>query len=128
MPVFVGPVAGWKGPVLAARPTRPGTPGLPAEAKAYAGDNPNGVEDAAANGEPNAQTELKRAVRTPRLDHRTKLVRHAALEAKPEGKSLSPKVNSKAEVKAKAKAGAKPGAAPVKAKPSGVEEKPSPGQ
>ncbi|MBV9287228.1 MAG: D-alanyl-D-alanine carboxypeptidase [Hyphomicrobiales bacterium] len=128
--VFVGPVPGWKGPVLAARPTRSGASGVPAEAKAYAAQNPNGVE-AAANGEPNAPAALKRAVRTPRLDHRGKLVRHAVLEAKPREKSLSPKGNATAEMRAadakgKAKAIVRSGAAP--AKPSGPQETPSSGQ
>ena len=129
--VFVGPVPGWNGPVLAARATRPGASGLPADAKAFAAQNPSGVEAAPANGGPSAPAALKRSVRSPRLDHRAKPVRHAALEAKPPGKSPSPKANAKVEVrspdaKGKAKAIVRSGAAP--AKPSGGQETPSSGQ
>jgi hypothetical protein len=86
--VFLGPVPGWKGPVLAAR-SGGGAEGaaLPADAKAYVGEKVDAAEGASANGaEPNAPAVLKRAVRTPHLAHgpkaRLKLVRHAALEAK----------------------------------------------
>ena len=115
VPVFVGPVAGWNGPVLAARPIAAAS--LPADAKAYA-EKPKGVEQA-ANGEANAPAALKRAVRTPRLER--KFIRHAALEAKPQ--KAVPKAGAKpAEA---AKTSAKGGAAAAKAKPEG---KPPPSQ
>jgi D-alanyl-D-alanine carboxypeptidase len=86
--VFLGPVPGWKGPVLAAR-SGGGAEGaaLPADAKAYVGEKVDAAEGASTNGaEPNAPAVLKRAVRTPHLTHgpkaRLKPVRHAALEAK----------------------------------------------
>ena len=43
VPVFVGPVAGWNGPVLGPRPTAAAA-ALPADAKAYVGDKPDAVE------------------------------------------------------------------------------------
>ncbi len=66
IPVFIGPVAGWKGPVLGARPTQAATAGLPTDAKAYSAEKTNGVDDQASpSGEPSAPAVLKRAVRTP---------------------------------------------------------------
>ena len=72
--VFIGPVAGWKGPVLAARPTEGS---LPTDAKAYSGESPTAVEnqsstDAAAN----APAALKAAVAAP---HRLKAKRARAV-------------------------------------------------
>jgi D-alanyl-D-alanine carboxypeptidase len=63
VPVFVGPVAGWTGPVLGPRPA-PSTAALPADAKAYTGEKASAV-DAGAGPEPNASAVLKGAVRTP---------------------------------------------------------------
>ncbi len=66
IPVFIGPVSGWKGPVLGARSTPAATAGLPADAKAYSAEKANEVDDQASpNGEPNAPTVLKGAIRTP---------------------------------------------------------------
>ena len=66
IPVFIGPVAGWKGPVLGARPTHAATAGLPPDAKAYSAEKTNGVDDqASSSGELSAPTVLKGAVRTP---------------------------------------------------------------
>ena len=64
VPVFVGPAAGWKGPVLGARPTR--TASAPGEAKAYTSEKPAGPGDAqAAEGEVNAPQALQSVVREP---------------------------------------------------------------
>ena len=122
VPVFIGPVAGWKGPVLAARTAGPETEAAPSEAKAYAGDKSNGVGEAASSGESNARAALKRAVRTPRLER--KLVKHAALELKPPRHPPG----HKSLPKAAEKASAKPNAAPAKTKPTRADEKPQPGQ
>jgi D-alanyl-D-alanine carboxypeptidase len=79
VPVFIGPVAGWKGPVLAARSTGAADGTLPAEAKAYVGEQ--------LQPEAGAPAVLKRAVRTPHFAHGPRRgpapVRNAALEAKP---------------------------------------------
>jgi D-alanyl-D-alanine carboxypeptidase len=98
VPVFIGPVAGWKGPVLAARSTGPTDGPLPVEAKAYVGEQ--------LQPEVGAPAVLKRAVRTPHFAHGPRRapapVRNAALEAKP--------------AKAAAKAGLATGAKVEKAK------------
>ena len=79
--VFIGPVPGWTGPVLAARATATATATLPANARAYTAEKTTGVDAASANGqEPNAPAVLKRAVRTPRLDRATRPVLHADIE------------------------------------------------
>jgi len=79
VPVFVGPVPGWRGPVLAARP-RGGAEGATAnDAKAYAPEKPSALENAAAEGEvPNAPAVLQGAVRTPPAALGRKPARHAA--------------------------------------------------
>src|SRR5260370_36590918 len=46
VPVFVGPVAGWTGPVLAARPRGAAPGAAPDEAKAYSAEKPNALGDA----------------------------------------------------------------------------------
>ncbi len=64
--VFIGPVPGWTGPVLAARPTSAAAAALPANAKAYSDEKASVIGiPASANDEPNAPTVLKGAVRTP---------------------------------------------------------------
>jgi D-alanyl-D-alanine carboxypeptidase len=78
VPVFVGPVPGWKGPVLAAK-TVSGT--LPSGVKAYSSEKASLIEDpTSSGGEPNAQTVLKRAVRTPHsiAHHHRAHVKHVA--------------------------------------------------
>ena len=64
VPVFIGPVAGWNGPVLGPRPTA-AVAALPADAKAYAGDKPDAIESATPPGAANAPRALEGAVRTP---------------------------------------------------------------
>jgi D-alanyl-D-alanine carboxypeptidase len=122
VPVFVGPIAGWTGPVLAARPLHPAaaTASLPADAKAYA-EKPNGSEQA-TNGDANAPAALKRAVRAPRLDRN--LARHGAHEAKLQ-KTAGPRIGAKP---ADAKVGAKTRAAVAKTKPANAEDKSSASQ
>ena len=62
VPVFVGPVPGWSGPVLAARPEATTVN----DAKAYAPERPSALENAATDGgPPNAPAVLRGAVRTP---------------------------------------------------------------
>ncbi len=101
VPVFIGPVAGWNGPVLAARSTKSDTAALPADAKAYVGDKETASDsDESANGqETDAPTVLKHAVRTPPLAHGAKPVRNAALE----GKSLKKPAGAKAAIAASGK-------------------------
>ncbi len=84
VPVFIGPVAGWKGPVLGARSLGAATAGLPSDAKAYSAVKPDALGGAAAEGDaPNAPTVLQGAVRTPHLTaHGRKSVRHSAARAK----------------------------------------------
>jgi len=63
--VFIGPLPGWTGPVLAARPT-PGNASLPADAKAYSPEKSGAAGEAAsASDEQSAPAVLKAAVRTP---------------------------------------------------------------
>src|SRR5271157_5042849 len=57
--VFVGPVPGWKGPVLAARPTPAATAALPADAKAYSDEKASVIDNpTSANDAPTAPTVL----------------------------------------------------------------------
>jgi len=75
--VFIGPVAGWKGPVLAARPT---AGAIPADAKAYSAENAGGVDDQSSTGAAaNAPAALKGAVVTP---HRLKAKRARTVASK----------------------------------------------
>jgi D-alanyl-D-alanine carboxypeptidase len=105
VPVFIGPVPGWKGPVLAAHSIKAETAALPADAKAYVGDKASAIDDESANGqetngqETDAPTVLKRAVRTPALAHGPKAVRNAALD----GKSLKKPAGAKAAVAGRGK-------------------------
>ena len=69
VPVFVGPVAGWNGPVLGPRRTV-ALAALPAGAKAYADQKPDPIETAAPAGEVNAPQVLEGAVRTPAAEGR----------------------------------------------------------
>jgi D-alanyl-D-alanine carboxypeptidase len=112
--VFIGPVPGWTGPVLAARAAPAATAALPAGAKAYTAEKPSGIEAANSSApEPNAPTVLKRAVRTPRLDRAAKQVAHAALEG-----AKKPAVANGAKA---LKANARANAAPVKTKSVGSQ-------
>jgi D-alanyl-D-alanine carboxypeptidase len=66
IPVYIGPVAGWTGPVLGPRPAHASAAGLPADAKAYSGEIPDKIEEQASPGAaPSAPTVLNGAVRTP---------------------------------------------------------------
>jgi D-alanyl-D-alanine carboxypeptidase len=86
VPVFVGPVAGWKGPVLGARPTHAVTAALPADAKAYSAEKANAIEDSVSpSGEPSAPAVLKGAIRTPHAIRRhAKPVKHVVASKEPE--------------------------------------------
>ena len=53
VPVFIGPVAGWNGPVLGPR-NASAVAEAPSAAKAYAGDQPDALKNASATGAPNA--------------------------------------------------------------------------
>ncbi len=122
VPVFVGPVQGWKGPVLGPRKTAVAS--LPADAKAYAGDKPDAIETATAPDGPNAPQALAGAVRTPAPDkrHHAKGARRVVAAAEEQtGAAGKPKAGIKAsEVKhagakaAKAGKAADGGAQPVK--------------
>jgi D-alanyl-D-alanine carboxypeptidase len=84
VPVFIGPVPGWKGPVLAARPKNTAPPAAPEDAKAYSAEKPVALGDTAGDGaQLNAPAVLQGAVRTPpaALPGR-KPVRHAVAENK----------------------------------------------
>jgi D-alanyl-D-alanine carboxypeptidase len=90
VPVFVGPVPGWKGPVLGARPSGASTAALPSGVKAYSGEKANAIEDEDANGgEPNAPEVLKGAVRTPPVSahHPARVRRAVAANKEPESTS-----------------------------------------
>ena len=107
VPVFVGPVAGWKGPVLGARPTHAAVAALPADAKAYSSDKPKAIVDQASpSGEPSAPTVLKGAVRTPpAIRHHPKPVKHVVASRereKPAAKVIRAKSGADAKA-AKAK-------------------------
>ena len=79
VPVFIGPVAGWKGPVLGAKPGPAPTAGLPADANAYSAVKANAIDEkASGSGEPSAPAVLRRAVRTPHPTvHHRKAAKHA---------------------------------------------------
>jgi D-alanyl-D-alanine carboxypeptidase len=96
VPVFVGPVAGWTGPVLGPRPVS-AVAGLPDAAKAYTGDKPDAIESATTPGEPNAPRALDGAVRTPAAEgkHHAKPVMHVSA-----GKTAAkPKVQAKTKTR-----------------------------
>ena len=66
IPVFIGPVAGWKGPVLGPRLAGTSGAGLPADAEAYSAERTGGIEGhASPNGQPGAPVVLGGALRTP---------------------------------------------------------------
>lgn len=96
IPVFVGPVAGWKGPVLGARPIA-ATAALPPDAKAYSAEKPNSIDDQASpSGEPSAPTVLKGAVRTPpAVKHHPRSSRHAVASREPQKTAAKPQVGAK---------------------------------
>ena len=99
VPVFIGPVAGWTGPVLAARSTAAPGAALPADAKAYVGEKADATEDESASGqETNAPAVLNHVVRTPQLTHRPragpKPARNASLEGKSPKKPAVEKANA----------------------------------
>jgi D-alanyl-D-alanine carboxypeptidase len=103
VPVFVGPVAGWNGPVLGPRPTST-VAALPADAKAYTGDKPDAIQNATATSQPNAPQALEGAVRTPAPEgkHHRKPVRHVAAAKAPAKPAAKPKSESKAAKTAEA--------------------------
>jgi D-alanyl-D-alanine carboxypeptidase len=97
VPVFVGPVAGWKGPVLGARLPGAATAALPSDAKAYSSENPTTLGDAAADGEAlSAPAVLQGAVRTPPSagQSRKPVRRHVAQSRGPK-KTLATAVKAK---------------------------------
>jgi D-alanyl-D-alanine carboxypeptidase len=104
IPVFVGPVAGWTGPVLGARPTA-ATAALPADAKAYSGEKANVIDDQASpNGEPSAPTILKSAVRTPPAvarHHHPKSPKHVVASREPQKPATKPPAGAKISKDAK---------------------------
>ena len=88
VPVFIGPAPGWKGPVLAARPSGATDAALPADAKAYVGEKTDAEDGASASGEAtDAPAVLKRAVRTPHLAHGPKAVARPVQNATREAKT-----------------------------------------
>jgi D-alanyl-D-alanine carboxypeptidase len=94
VPIFVGPVPGWTGPVLGPRPAA-AVAGQPAAAKAYAGDKPDAIESATTPGEPNAPRALVGAVRTPASDkHHAKPVMHVSAGKAPHKTAAKPKVHA----------------------------------
>jgi D-alanyl-D-alanine carboxypeptidase len=98
--VFIGPVPGWKGPVLAARSTAVAGAALPADAKAYVGERTGAADDESANGqETSAPAVLKHAVRTPPLAHGPRPVRNAALGGKSPKKRIGAKPVGAADAK-----------------------------
>jgi D-alanyl-D-alanine carboxypeptidase len=126
VPVFVGPVQGWKGPALGPRKTT-AVASLPADAKAYAGDKPDAIETATAPDGPNAPRALAGSVRTPALEkrHHPKARHVASAEAQTGAAADKPKAAAKAaEVK---HPGAKPGKA-ADAGPRPVKPPPRPSQ
>ena len=100
MPIFVGPVPGWKGPVLGPRKAA-AVAALPAEAKAYAGDRPGAIEASTASATEGADAPqaLAGAVRTPEPDakHHGRKAKHVAAAEGDHAGTV------------KAKSGAKPG-------------------
>ena len=102
VPVFVGPVAGWKGPVLGARPTHAAVAALPADAKAYYSENQNAADDQTSpSAEPSAPTVLKGAVRTPAIRHHPKPVKHVVASKEPEKPAAKvTRAKSRADAKA----------------------------
>jgi D-alanyl-D-alanine carboxypeptidase len=95
VPVFVGPVAGWNGPVLGPRPTATAS-ALPGEARAYAGEKPDAIGNATAPGEPNAPRALEGAVRTPSAEgkHHAKSTKHVAAAKEPDKTAVKPKTRA----------------------------------
>ena len=91
LPVFIGPVAGWKGPILGAKPTT-ATAALPADAKAYSGEKANAIDDQASrSGDASAPTILKQAVRTPpAAAHHRKPARHVVASTEPHKPAAKP--------------------------------------
>jgi D-alanyl-D-alanine carboxypeptidase len=99
VPVFIGPVAGWTGPVLAARSAAAPGAALPADAKAYVGEKADATEDESANGqEANAPAVLKHVVRTPQLTHGSRAGRKPVRSAALEGKSPKKRAGAKPPV------------------------------
>ncbi len=93
VPVFIGPVAGWNGPVLGPRNTA-AVAEAPSAAKAYAGAEPDAIANASATGGPNAPQALRGAVRTPPAEHRHHL--------KPAKRSATAKATEKTAPKTEA--------------------------
>jgi hypothetical protein len=104
IPVFVGPVAGWTGPILGPKSTQAATAALPANAKAYSTEKPNAIdEQGSPGGEPSAPTVLKRAVRTPRPAWRhPKTLKHLVASKEPVKPAARPAAGDKTGNGAKA--------------------------
>jgi D-alanyl-D-alanine carboxypeptidase len=105
IPVFIGPVAGWSGPVLGPKSAQAATAALPADAKAYSAEKPNTIdEQASPNGEPNAPTALKRAVRStpPPGRHHPKALKHVVASKEPVKPAARPASGAKIGKDAKA--------------------------
>jgi len=102
--VFVGPVPGWKGPVLAARPTPAATAALPADAKAYSDEKASVIDNpTSANDASTAPTVLKGAVRTPPLaKHHQKPAKHVVASRDPAKPAVKPAAGAKSGKDAKA--------------------------
>src|SRR5579871_25982 len=99
-PVFVGPVAGYKGPVLGPRHTGAAA-ALPDNARAYSAERTGGVEDQAPPGaEQSAPAALDGAVRSPRGGRHRRTARHPAAVKAP--------VSEAAKATPAEKAGAEP--------------------
>ncbi len=107
VPVFVGPVAGWSGPVLGPRRTV-AVAALPAAAKAYADQKPDPIETAAPPGAVNAPQALEGAVRTPAAEgkHHGKPAKRLTASKAPEQPAAKPKTDAGSHKTAQASKGA----------------------
>jgi D-alanyl-D-alanine carboxypeptidase len=105
IPVFIGPVAGWTGPVLGPKSPQAATAALPAGAKAYSAEKSDAIdEQASPSGEPNAPTVLKKAVRTPPATrgHHPRALKHVVASKKPVKPTARPASDAKIGKDAKA--------------------------
>jgi D-alanyl-D-alanine carboxypeptidase len=104
IPVFIGPVAGWTGPVLGPKAAQAATAAVPADAKAYSAEKPNAIdEQASPSGESSAPAVLKKAVRTPRPAWRhPKTLKHVVASKEPVKPAVQPAAGDKTGKGAKA--------------------------